>query len=63
MHVEPIKEGAVVIEFEDSNGKQKVTFSIDFGETDLSPSEAADMFKQIVEVLRSELGVTLSKCQ
>ncbi|MBA7663642.1 hypothetical protein ES703_71687 [subsurface metagenome] len=34
---EPIEEGPVRIEFERSKGKQRVTFVIDFGETDLSP--------------------------
>ena len=34
---EPIEEGPVWIEFEMSKGKQRVTFAIDFGETDLSP--------------------------
>ena len=63
MYVEPIDEGAVIIEFEDSNGKQKITFTIDFGETKLSPTEAASVFKGIVRVLRTGLEVSLSKCQ
>lgn len=58
-----IKEGPVEISFESSNSKQKVTFIVDFGETDLLPTEAADVFKSIVQVLREELGVSLSTFQ
>ena len=58
-----IKEGPVEINFEDSNKKQKVTFVVDFGETDLLPTEAAAVFKSVVQVLREGLGVSLPKCQ
>ena len=60
---EPIEEGPVTIEFERSKGKQKVTFVVDFGETDLSPHKAATVFKEIVGILRSGLDVSLSKCK
>ncbi len=63
MDVPPIKEGAVEIWFEDSKGKQKITFVVDFGETNLSPTAAATVFKQIVGILRLGLGVALSKCE
>lgn len=62
MSVDPIIEGPVEITFADSKGKQKVTLSIDFGKTDLSPTEAADVFKAIVSILRFNLNVELSKC-
>lgn len=58
-----IEEGPVTISFEDSNRKQKITFVVDFGETDLTPTEAATIFKSVVQVLREGLGVSLSKCQ
>lgn len=61
-YVEPIKEGAVEIRFADSEGKQRITFIIDFGKTDLSPNEAGDIFKSIVAILRTGLDVELSKC-
>ena len=62
MFVDPIIEGPVEIAFADSKGKQKVTFTIDFGKTDLSSREAAGIFKAIVSILRSKLGIKLSKC-
>ena len=58
-----IEEGPVAISFEDSNRKQKITFVVDFGETDLTPTEAAGVFKSVVQILREGLGVSLSKCQ
>lgn len=62
MYVEPIIEGPVEISYEGSGGKQKVTFTIDFDKTDLSPGKAADLHKAIVAILRSGLDVELSKC-
>lgn len=62
MYVAPIIEGPVEIHYEDSGGKQKVTFVIDFGETDLSPDEAVNVHKAIVTILRKKLGVCLSRC-
>lgn len=59
----PIEEGAVKIQFEKSNGKIKVTYSIDFAKTDLNPSEAATLQKAVVAVLRTGLGVELSRCK
>ena len=58
-----IKEGPVEISFEPSNSKQKVTFVVDFGKTDLLPTEAAAVFTSIVQVLREGLGTSLSKYQ
>ena len=60
---EPIEEGPVRIEFERSKGKQKVTFAIDFGDTDLDPHKAAIVLKEIVGILRLGLGVSLSRCK
>ena len=58
-----IKEGPIEISFEPSNGKQKVTSVVDFEETDLPPTKAADVVKSVVQVLREGLGVSLSECQ
>ena len=58
-----IKEGPVEINFEDSNKKQKVTFVVDFGKTDLTATEAAAVFTSVVQVLREGLGTSLSKCR
>ncbi len=58
---QPIKEGAVEIRFHRSDGKIRVSYSVDFAETDLSPSAAANVQKAIVAVLRKGLGVSLSK--
>lgn len=63
MSVQPIVDGPVEISFADSNGKQKVTFVIDFGEIEMSPYEAAKVFKEIVQVLRLGLGIELSECK
>jgi len=63
MYVEPIIDGPVEISFADSSGKQKVTLVVDFGETDLPPSEAAKIFKEIVQILRLGLNIELSRCQ
>lgn len=60
---EPIVEGPVRIEFERSQGKQKVTFVVNFGETDLDPHKAATVIKKIVGILRLGLGVSLSRCK
>ena len=61
---EPIKEGAVEISWEFSEvqvDKIKAIISIDFGMTDLSSSEAADVQRAIVNVLRVGLKVQLGK--
>ena len=58
---QPIKEGAVEIRFDRSNGKIRVTYTVDFAQTHLSPGAAANVQKAIVAVLRKELGVSLSK--
>jgi len=58
---EPIKEGAVEICFEKSNGKIKTTFIIDFAKTNLTPLETAKIHKEIVEAFKTGLGVKLSK--
>jgi len=60
---EPIKEGPVEIRFERSRGKIRVTYIIDFGETDLDPHKAATVLKEIVGILRLGLGVSLSRCK
>lgn len=61
---ETIKEGPVEIRFEDSKeGRIKVTYIVDFGKTDFSPSKAATAMKAMVAVLRSSLDVKLSKCR
>jgi len=57
----PIIEGPVEIRFATSKGKQKVTFIIDFGKSDVSPSEAGNIVRVIVANLRMGLGVRLSK--
>ena len=59
---EPIIEGPVEICFEKSDGKVKAVYTIDFAKTDLSSTEAANIQKAIVAVLRTGLGVKLSKC-
>lgn len=58
---QPIKEGAVEIRFDESDGKVRVTYTVDFAQTDLSPSAAANVQKAIVTVLRKGLGVSLAK--
>lgn len=60
---EPIEEGAVKIQFEKSNGKIKVSYAIDFAKSKLSSHEAANLQKAIVAVLRTALGVELSRCK
>jgi len=60
-YVEPVKEGPVEIRFADSKGKQKVTFVIDFGKTDLSPTEASSIFKEIIAILKYKLDLKLPK--
>lgn len=60
---EPIEEGPVRIEFERSKGRQKVTFVIDFGETDIDPHKAGTVVNEIVGILRLGLGVSLSRCK
>lgn len=60
---EPIIEGPVKIQFEDSDGKIKVTYVVDFAKSKLSTHEAANLNKAIVAVLRTGLGVELSKCR
>lgn len=59
---EPIIEGPVEIRFEESGGKVKAVYTIDFAKADLSATEAANIQKAIVAVLRTGLGVELSKC-
>ena len=58
---QPIKEGAVEIRFDRSDGKIRVTYIVDFAKTDLSPGAAANVQKAIVTVLRKGLGVSLSR--
>ncbi len=60
---DPIEEGPVKIQFEESGGKIKATYVIDFGKSKLSSHEAANLNKAIVAVLRTGLGVELSKCR
>lgn len=60
---EPIEEGAVKIHFEKSNDKIKATYIIDFGKTNLTPFEASNIQKAIVAILRTGLGVELSRCK
>ena len=59
---EPIIEGPVEIRFEKSGRMVKAVYTVDFGKTKLSPTEAANIQKAIVAVLRTGLGVKLSKC-
>jgi len=58
---QPIKEGPVEIRFDRSDGKIRVTYTVDFAQTDLSPGAAANVQKAIVTVLRKGLGVSLSR--
>jgi len=61
---ETIEEGPVEIQFVQSkNNKVKFIITVDFGETDLPPEKASDVFKSIVADLRLGLGVSLSKCR
>ena len=60
---EPIKEGPVKIQFEKSNGHIKVTYTVDFAKTNLSAHKAGNLQKAIVALLRTGLGVELSKCK
>jgi len=60
---DPIEEGPVKIQFEDSDGKIKATYVIDFAKSKLSTHEAANLNKAIVAVLRTSLGVELERCQ
>lgn len=57
----PIKEGPVEIKFEDLGEKLKVFFIITFNKDDMLPGKAAGAFKSIVQVLRTELDVSLSE--
>lgn len=56
----PFKEGPVEISYEPSKGKQKTTIVIDFGETKMDASPAAQLILDIVRVLRRQLNVELS---
>ena len=58
---QPIKEGPVEIRFDRSDRKVRVTYIVDFAQTDLSPGAAANVQKAIVAVLRTGLGVSLSR--
>ena len=57
------KEGCVTIEINPSNGKQCVTYVIDFGKTDIDPSKAATLIKKITIILREGLNLSLSEFQ
>jgi len=58
-----IQEGPVTIEFSKSDDDRvKFSISVDFGKTDFSPSKASKLFKMMIDILRSVLGVKLSKC-
>lgn len=63
MYRETIKEGPVEIKFEDLGEKLEVSFIVTFDKTDKFPGEAANVFKSIVQVLRTELDLSLSECQ
>lgn len=56
----PLKEGPIEISYESSNGKQKTTIIIDFGETEMDSSLAAQLMLDIVRLLRRQLDVELS---
>lgn len=58
-----IKEGSVAIKFADLGEEMEVSFIFTFSKVDAFPGEAANVFKSIVQVLRRELGVSLSECQ
>ena len=62
MFQKPIKEGPVEIKFADLGEEMEVSFIVTFNKVD-APNEAAKVFKSIVQVLRRELGVSLSKCK
>lgn len=58
-----IEEKAVKIHWRQSTADpRKVVsiFEIDFGKTQLSPAEAADIGKEVVAILRVSLGVKLT---
>ncbi len=60
----PIEEGAVKIHWRQSiTDPRKVVsiFEIDFGRTKLNPTEAANIGKAVVVLLRASLGATLSQ--
>lgn len=60
---ETIEEGPVEIQFTPSkNDRVKIIITVDFGETDLSSTKAANLFKSIIAELRVGLGIELSKC-
>lgn len=63
MYRKSIKEGPVEIKFEDLGEKLEVAFIVTFDKTDLFPGEAASVFKSIIQVLRTELDLSLSECQ
>lgn len=60
---ETIEEGPVKIQFEKSGDNVKVIHTIDFAKTSLAAHQAANIQKAIVAVLRTGLGVELSKCK
>lgn len=61
---EPIEEGAVKFRWIQSTTKPdkvKSIIELDFGKTDMTPSQAANVQRSIVCICRTAFGVSLSR--
>lgn len=60
---EPVEEGAVKISWIPSTIKPdrvKAILEIDFGKTDMSPTQAGAVQRSLIDILRLALGIRLS---